>query len=151
VTGNRHVIDGQHFERMKDGAIVCNSGHFDLELNLVGLREMSAEPVTLRPFVQEYKVQANGHRIIVLGEGRLINLAAAEGHPASVMDMSFANQALSVEYLVKHKGELSPGVHLLPREVDAEIASLKLRALGISIDSLTPEQIEYMNSWETGT
>ena len=151
VTGNRHVIDGQHFERMKDGAIVCNSGHFDLELNLVGLREMSAEPVTLRPFVQEYKVQANGHRIIVLGEGRLINLAAAEGHPASVMDMSFANQALSVEYLVKHKGELSPGVHLLPREVDAEIASLKLRALGISIDSLTPEQVEYMNSWETGT
>jgi adenosylhomocysteinase len=151
VTGNRHVIDGQHFERMKDGAIVCNSGHFDLELNLVGLREMSDEPVTLRPFVQEYKVQANGHRIIVLGEGRLINLAAAEGHPASVMDMSFANQALSVEYLVKHKGELPPGVHLLPREVDAEIASLKLRALGISIDSLTPEQVEYMNSWETGT
>jgi adenosylhomocysteinase len=151
VTGNRHVIDGQHFERMKDGAIVCNSGHFDLELNLVGLREMSAEPVTLRPFVQEYKVQANGHRIIVLGEGRLINLAAAEGHPASVMDMSFANQALSVEYLVKHRGELQPGVHLLPREVDAEIASLKLRALGISIDTLTPEQIEYMNSWETGT
>jgi adenosylhomocysteinase len=151
VTGNRHVIDGQHFERMKDGAIVCNSGHFDLELNLVGLREMSDEPVTLRPFVQEYKVQANRHRIIVLGEGRLINLAAAEGHPASVMDMSFANQALSVEYLVKHRGELPPGVHLLPREVDAEIASLKLRALGISIDSLTPEQVEYMNSWETGT
>jgi adenosylhomocysteinase len=151
VTGNRHVIDAPHFERMKDGAIVCNSGHFDLELNLVGLRELSSEPVTLRPFVQEYKVQANGHRIIVLGEGRLINLAAAEGHPASVMDMSFANQALSVEYLVKHKGELQPGVHLLPREVDAEIASLKLRALGISIDTLTPEQIEYMNSWETGT
>jgi len=152
VTGNRHVIDTAHFERMKDGAIVCNSGHFDLELNLVGLRELSsAEPVTLRPFVQEYQVSANGHRIIVLGEGRLINLAAAEGHPASVMDMSFANQALSVEYLVKHQGELQPGVHLLPREVDAEIASLKLRALGISIDTLTPEQIEYMNSWETGT
>jgi adenosylhomocysteinase len=152
VTGNRHVIDTAHFERMKDGAIVCNSGHFDLELNLVGLRELSsAEPVTLRPFVQEYQVSANGHRIIVLGEGRLINLAAAEGHPASVMDMSFANQALSVEYLVKHRGELQPGVHLLPREVDAEIASLKLRALGITIDTLTPEQIEYMNSWETGT
>lgn len=152
VTGNRHVIDTAHFERMKDGAIVCNSGHFDLELNLVGLRELSnAEPVTLRPFVQEYQVSANGHRIIVLGEGRLINLAAAEGHPASVMDMSFANQALSVEYLVRHRGELQPGVHLLPREVDAEIASLKLRALGISIDTLTPEQIEYMNSWETGT
>jgi adenosylhomocysteinase len=152
VTGNRHVIDTPHFERMKDGAIVCNSGHFDLELNLVGLRELStADPVTLRPFVQEYQVSANNHRIIVLGEGRLINLAAAEGHPASVMDMSFANQALSVEYLVKHKGDLQPGVHLLPREVDAEIASLKLRALGISIDTLTPEQIEYMNSWETGT
>ncbi|MDQ1590179.1 MAG: adenosylhomocysteinase [Pyrinomonadaceae bacterium] len=152
VTGNRHVIDTEHFGRMKDGAIVCNSGHFDLELNLVGLRELSsAEPVTLRPFVQEYQVSASGRRIIVLGEGRLINLAAAEGHPASVMDMSFANQALSVEYLVKHKGELQPGVHLLPREVDAEIASLKLRALGISIDTLTPEQIEYMNSWETGT
>jgi adenosylhomocysteinase len=152
VTGNRHVIDTMHFERMKDGAIVCNSGHFDLELNLVGLRELSnADPVTLRPFVQEYQVSANGHRIIVLGEGRLINLAAAEGHPASVMDMSFANQALSVEYLVKHRGELQPGVHLLPREVDAEIAGLKLRALGISIDTLTPEQIEYMNSWETGT
>jgi adenosylhomocysteinase len=152
VTGNRHVVDTAHFERMKDGAIVCNSGHFDLELNLVGLRELSsAEPLTLRPFVQEYQVSANGHRIIVLGEGRLINLAAAEGHPASVMDMSFANQALSVEYLVKHRGKLQPGVHLLPREVDAEIASLKLRALGISIDTLTPEQIEYMNSWETGT
>jgi adenosylhomocysteinase len=151
VTGNRHVIDGQHFANMKDGAIVCNSGHFDLELNLVGLREMSEEAVTLRPFVQEYKIKANGHRVIVLGEGRLINLAAAEGHPASVMDMSFANQALSVEYLVKHKGDLQPGVHLLPREVDAEIASLKLRALGLTIDTLTPEQIEYMNSWETGT
>jgi adenosylhomocysteinase len=151
VTGNRHVIDREHFELMKDGAIVCNSGHFDLELNLVGLRELSDEPVTLRPFVEEYKVKSSGSRVIVLGEGRLINLAAAEGHPASVMDMSFANQALSVEYLVKHKGSLQPGVHLLPREVDAEIASLKLRALGISIDTLTPEQIEYMNSWETGT
>jgi adenosylhomocysteinase len=151
VTGNRHVIDAQHFEHMKDGAIVCNSGHFDLELNLVALREMSEEPATLRPFVEEYKVRKNGHRIIVLGEGRLINLAAAEGHPASVMDMSFANQALSVEYLVKNKGKLTPGVHLLPQEVDMEIARLKLHALGIAIDTLTPEQIEYMGSWETGT
>ena len=151
VTGNRHVIDAQHFEHMKDGAIVCNSGHFDLELNLVALREMSGEPTTLRPFVEEYQVRENGHRIIVLGEGRLINLAAAEGHPASVMDMSFANQALSVEYLVKNKGKLTPGVHLLPQEVDTEIARLKLHALGISIDTLTPEQIEYMGSWETGT
>jgi len=151
VTGNRHVIDGEHFSRMKDGAIVCNSGHFDLELNLVALREMAGDPSTIRPFVEEYKVQSNGRRIIVLGEGRLINLAAAEGHPASVMDMSFANQALSVEYLVKKKGTLAPGVHLLPAEVDTEIASLKLRALGISIDTLTAEQLEYISSWETGT
>lgn len=152
VTGNRHVIDGQHFDLMKDGAIVCNSGHFDLELNLVALREMSAAaPVTLRPFVEEYALKSTGNRVIVLGEGRLINLAAAEGHPASVMDMSFANQALSVEYLIRKKGELKPGVHLLPQEVDTEIASLKLRALGISIDTLTAEQLEYLSSWETGT
>ena len=151
VTGNRHVIDGEHFAQMKDGALVCNSGHFDLELNLVALREMSAEVVSVRPFVEEYKITASGNRVMVLGEGRLINLAAAEGHPASVMDMSFANQALSVEYLVKKKGELKPGVHLLPKEVDTEIASLKLRALGISIDELTAEQLEYIGSWETGT
>ncbi|HMG72019.1 MAG TPA: adenosylhomocysteinase [Pyrinomonadaceae bacterium] len=150
VTGNRHVIDGAHFSKMKDGAIVCNSGHFDLELNLVALKEMSQPVEQVRPFVEEYKL-SNGNRIIVLGEGRLINLAAAEGHPASVMDMSFANQALSAEYLVKNKGKLEPGVHLLPKEVDQEIASLKLRALGMSIDTLTAEQIEYMTSWETGT
>ena len=124
VTGNRHVIDRDHFASMKDGAIVCNSGHFDLELNLVALREMSDEPTDLRPFVQEYKLK-NGNRVMVLGEGRLINLAAAEGHPASVMDMSFANQALSVEYLVKNKGKLDPGVHLLPKEVDQEIAEIE--------------------------
>jgi adenosylhomocysteinase len=150
VTGNRHVIDREHFAKMKDGAIVCNSGHFDLELNLVALRELSGEPTQVRPFVEEYKLK-NGNRVMVLGEGRLINLAAAEGHPASVMDMSFANQALSVEYLVKKKGELKPGVHLLPVEVDQEIASLKLRALGMTIDTLTSEQLEYMSSWETGT
>jgi len=150
VTGNRHVIDGAHFAKMKDGAIVCNSGHFDLELNLVALRQMSGEPMTVRPFVEEYKMP-DGRRIMVLGEGRLINLAAAEGHPASVMDMSFANQALSVEYLVKNKGKLEPTVHLLPKEVDTEIASLKLRALGLAIDTLTAEQLEYITSWETGT
>jgi adenosylhomocysteinase len=131
--------------------MVCNSGHFDLELNLVGLREMSKPPVTVRPFVEEYALLDDGRRIVVLGEGRLINLAAAEGHPASVMDMSFANQALSVEYLFKKRGELAPGVHLLPPEVDAEIAGLKLRALGVEIDALTPEQLEYLSSWETGT
>jgi adenosylhomocysteinase len=151
VTGNRHVIDGEHFAKMKDGALVCNSGHFDLELNLVALKEMSREVVTVRPFVEEYKIKASGNRVMVLGEGRLINLAAAEGHPASVMDMSFANQALSAEYLVRKKGELKPGIHLLPKEVDTEIASLKLRALGLAIDTLTAEQLEYIGSWETGT
>jgi adenosylhomocysteinase len=151
VTGNRHVIDGQHFRLMKDGAIVCNSGHFDLELNLDALRELSAPPVNLRPFVEEYVLSENKNRIIVLGEGRLINLAAAEGHPASVMDMSFANQALSVEYLIKNKGELAHGVHTLPQEVDTEIASLKLRSFGLGIDVLTPEQTEYLSSWEMGT
>lgn len=151
VTGNRHVIDSHHFAQMKDGAIVANSGHFDVELNLVALGEMSEPVDTLRPFVEEYKLKASGNRVIVLGEGRLINLAAAEGHPASVMDMSFANQALSCEYLVRNKGNLAPGLHLLPEDVDNEIASLKLNAMGINIDQLTPEMLEYMNSWEAGT
>ncbi len=151
VTGNRHVIDGSHFAKMRDGAIVANSGHFDVELNLVALGEMSESREQLRPFVEEYKLEQSGNRIIVLGEGRLINLAAAEGHPASVMDMSFANQALSCEYLVKNQGKLAPGLHLLPEDVDVEIASLKLDAMGIKIDKLTPEMIEYMNSWEAGT
>jgi adenosylhomocysteinase len=105
----------------------------------------------VRPFVEEYVLSEGGRRVIVLGEGRLINLAAAEGHPASVMDMNFANQALSVEYLVRQQGKLKPGVHLLPQEVDTEIAGLKLRSLGISIDTLTPEQVEYLSSWEMGT
>ena len=151
VTGNRHVIDKQHFEAMKDGAIVCNSGHFDLELNLDALREMSEPAVKRRPFVEEYISKNGGKSVIVLGEGRLINLAAAEGHPASVMDMSFANQALSAEYLVKNKGKLAHGVHVLPKEVDQEIANLKLHAMGVKMDVLTPEMIEYMSSWETGT
>lgn len=150
VTGNRHVIDKEHFETMKDGAIVANSGHFDLELNLDALREMSNEVAVRRPFVEEY-IGKNGRSVIVLGEGRLINLAAAEGHPASVMDMSFANQALSAEFLVKNQGILENGVHVLPKEVDQEIANLKLRSLGINIDTLTPEMLEYMSSWETGT
>jgi adenosylhomocysteinase len=150
VTGNRHVIDKEHFEVMKDGAIVANSGHFDLELNLEALKEMSSEVHKRRPFVEEY-MGVNGKSVIVLGEGRLINLAAAEGHPASVMDMSFANQALASEFLVKNRGELDHKVHKLPIEVDQEIASLKLKAIGIEIDELSPEMIEYMNSWETGT
>jgi adenosylhomocysteinase len=151
VTGNRHVIDEQHFKLMKDGAIVCNSGHFDLELNLEALRQISAPPANLRPFVEEYTLTERKNRVIVLGEGRLINLAAAEGHPASVMDMSFANQALSVEYLIKNRGSLGPGVHTLPQEVDTEIASLKLQSFGLEIDALTSEQTEYLSSWEMGT
>ncbi|MBL8151970.1 MAG: adenosylhomocysteinase [Blastocatellia bacterium] len=151
VTGNRHVVDTHHFLKMKDGAMVCNSGHFDLELNLTGLAEMSGEKRNLRPFVDEYEIKANGNRVVVLGEGRLINLAAAEGHPASVMDMSFANQALSAEFLRKNHGKLHAGIHTLPEEVDVEIASLKLEAIGVKIDTLTPEMVEYINSWEHGT
>ncbi len=150
VTGNRHVVDTPHFNAMKSGAIVCNSGHFDLELNLVGLKSLSTEVRTLRTFVEEYRLK-DGRGIIVLGEGRLVNLAAAEGHPASVMDMSFANQALSAEYLVKNKGKLKADIHVLPEEVDNEIASLKLTAMNVSIDNLTPEMVEYMNSWQSGT
>jgi adenosylhomocysteinase len=150
VTGNRHVIDEAHFARMKDGAIVCNSGHFDLELNLEALEKMAVSKRESRSLVDEY-VLKNGNKIHVLGQGRLINLACAEGHPASVMDMSFANQALSLEYLVKNRGTLSAGLHTLPEELDTEIASLKLKSMGVSIDKLTPEMIQYMNSWKTGT
>jgi adenosylhomocysteinase len=150
VTGNRHVIDRPHFESMKDGAIVCNSGHFDLELNLEALAQMAKSRQQIRPFMEEF-TQANGKRVLVLGEGRLINLAAAEGHPASVMDMSFANQALAVEYLVQNQGKLSNAVHLLPEQFDIDIATLKLQAMGISIDQLTPAMTEYMNSWTVGT
>ena len=153
VTGNRHVIDAQHFEVMKDGAIVCNSGHFDLELNLGALRELAAEPpAQIRPFVEEYRLRGKKQqRIIVLGEGRLINLAAAEGHPASVMDMSFANQALATGYLVREGRSLERRVYTVPVEIDQEIARLKLAAMGIEIDQLTAEQERYINSWEGGT
>ncbi|MGE5657927.1 MAG: adenosylhomocysteinase [Actinomycetota bacterium] len=150
VTGNKHVIRGEHFDVMKDGAIVCNSGHFDIEIDLVALGEKAADVRTVRPFTQEYRLKS-GKAVIVLGEGRLINLAAAEGHPSAVMDMSFANQALACEYLVKNKGQLQPGIHSIPVEVDKEIARLKLQAMGIQVDSLTPEQIEYINSWTSGT
>jgi adenosylhomocysteinase len=150
VTGNHHVIDMPHFEVMKDGAIVCNSGHFDVELNLAGLAEASVSRRELRPFVEAFEL-SSGKRIVVLGEGRLINLAAAEGHPASVMDMSFANQALSAEYLILNKGKLKAEICLLPKEVDIEIARLKLTAMKVRIDELTPEMIEYTNSWQMGT
>ena len=150
VTGNHHVIDTPHFLQMKHGAMVCNSGHFDVELNLVGLAEHAVSRQQLRPFVEAFELK-DGSRIVVLGEGRLINLAAAEGHPASVMDMSFANQALSAEYLVKNQGKLTADIHLLPKEVDVEIARLKLSAMNVNIDELTPDMIEYMNSWQMGT
>lgn len=150
VTGSCNIIDKAHFAHMKSGAMVCNSGHFDLEINLVSLKEMSTGVETLRPFVEEYKLK-DGRGIIVLGEGRLVNLAAAEGHPASVMDMSFANQALSAEFLTKNRGQLEARIHLLPEEVDHEIARLKLTAMQVAMDDPTPEQIEYFNSWQSGT
>jgi adenosylhomocysteinase len=150
VTGNKHVVRGEHFDVMKDGAIVCNSGHFDLELDLKYLAANAKEIKDVRPFTEEYKL-TNGKSVVVLGQGRLINLAAAEGHPSAVMDMSFANQALAVEYLVKNKGSLAAGLHSIPREVDEEIARLKLQAMGIFIDSLTADQIDYINSWTSGT
>lgn len=150
VTGNRHVVDKHHFEKMKDGAMVCNSGHFDLELNLEALAGMAKQRDQIRSFMEQFTMP-NGHRILVLGEGRLINLAAAEGHPASVMDMSFANQALAVEYIVKHQGKLANQVHVLPASFDQDIATLKLKSLGVTIDTLTPAMVDYMNSWEVGT
>jgi adenosylhomocysteinase len=150
VTGNRHVIDKDHFAAMRDGAIVCNSGHFDLELNLEALEKMAKSKRNVRPLMEEYVVPS-GNRIYVLADGRLVNLACAEGHPASVMDMSFANQALAAEFLVKQKGKLSNGLHVLPAEVDQEIATLKLKSMGVKIDKLSKEMIEYMNSWKAGT
>ncbi|MBL1174319.1 adenosylhomocysteinase [Pantanalinema sp. GBBB05] len=150
VTGNKHVIRAEHFAVMKDGAIVCNSGHFDIEIDLKSLGAEATEVKDVRNFTQQYRLK-NGKSVIVLGEGRLVNLAAAEGHPSAVMDMSFANQALACEYLVKNQGSLAAGLHTVPKEVDQEIARLKLQAMGVAIDALTAEQIEYMNSWTSGT
>ena len=150
VTGNKHVIRREHFEAMKDGAMVCNSGHFDIEIDLAALGAMATEVKQVRNFTQQYHL-TNGKSVIVLGEGRLVNLAAAEGHPSAVMDMSFANQALACEYLVKNQGTLAPGLHSIPEAVDREIARLKLVAMGIEVDSLTPEQEIYINSWTMGT
>ena len=150
VTGNKHVIRQEHFEVMKDGAIVCNSGHFDIEIDLKSLKGLASDVRTVRPFTEEYRLHS-GKSVVVLGEGRLVNLAAAEGHPSAVMDMSFANQAMACEYLVKNKGTLAPGIHSIPREVDEEIARLKLQAMGIAIDTLTAEQVEYTNSWTSGS
>jgi adenosylhomocysteinase len=150
VTGNKHVIRDEHFEVMKDGAMVSNSGHFDIEIDLQALKARSTEVNEVRNFTEEYKLK-NGKSVVVIGEGRLVNLAAAEGHPSAVMDMSFANQALSVEFLVKNKGKLENRVYSVPDDIDKDIARLKLQAMGFSIDSLTTDQITYINSWTSGT
>ncbi len=150
VTGNTSVIRREHFEVMKDGAIVSNSGHFNVEIDLNALEEMSVSKREIRKEVEEYKLP-DGRRIYVLAQGRLVNLASAEGHPASVMDMSFANQALSAEFIVKRHSELEKEVYKVPDEIDREVARLKLKSLGIEIDELTPEQVKYLSSWEFGT
>jgi adenosylhomocysteinase len=150
LTGDINVIRAEHFLQMKDGAIICNSGHFDVELDLPGLKEHSVAQRSIREFVEEYTLE-NGRRIYLLGEGRLINLAAAEGHPSSVMDMSFANQALSAEYMAKNHERMEKKVYRVPEEIDTEIARLKLESLGVQIDTLTEEQKTYLSSWHMGT
>lgn len=150
ATGNKHVISLEVLKKLKDGAIVANSGHFDVEIDIAGLEKIKKSKRRLRPSLDEYTLP-NGKKLYVLGEGRLVNLAAAEGHPAEVMDMSFANQALAAEFFVKNKGKLENKVHVLPKELDAEVARLKLEAMGIAIDELTKEQQKYLSSWTEGT
>jgi adenosylhomocysteinase len=150
VTGNKHVLDAHHFNVMKDGAIICNSGHFNVEINIPALETAAKEKRLGRPFIEQFTVEG-GRAINLLAEGRLVNLAAAEGHPSAVMDMSFANQALAMEYMLKNKGKIEPGVYGVPIEIDMEIARLKLEAMGVKIDKLTAEQEHYMSSWQEGT
>jgi adenosylhomocysteinase len=150
VTGNKGVLRGEHFRAMKDGALVCNSGHFNVEIEIPALESLSKGRRTIREFVEEFTLE-DGRRIHLLADGRLINLAAAEGHPASVMDMSFANQALAAEYMVRNHARLETRVYTVPDEIDREIARLKLAAMSVSIDVPTPEQVRYMSSWEEGT
>jgi len=150
LTGDIHVIDEKHFRSMKDGAIISNSGHFNVEINIAALKKMSISVRKVREFVEEFTLK-DGRKIFLLGEGRLINLAAAEGHPASVMDMSFANQALSAEYMVKNASDLEKKVYPVPDVIDREIARLKLKAMGVKVDVLTPEQKKYLSSWQEGT
>jgi adenosylhomocysteinase len=150
VTGDMHVLDGRHFGVMKNGAIVANSGHFNVEIDIPALIDMSRGKREARPFVDEYELE-DGRHVFLLGEGRLINLAAAEGHPAAVMDMSFANQALAAEHINKNHGELEKKVYVVPEEIDKEIAKLKLESMGIAIDALTAEQEKYLSSWDQGT
>jgi len=149
LTGNIHVIRLEHMRLMKDGVIIANSGHFNVEIDLDALRGAAQGPARLRELVEEWRL--DGKRLYVLADGRLVNLAAAEGHPASVMDMSFANQALAAEYVVKQGARLGRDVHRIPRELDREIARLKLQAMGVGIDTLTPEQRKYLASWDLGT
>jgi adenosylhomocysteinase len=149
VTGNVNVINGDHMAAMRDGAIVANSGHFNDEIDIPALERMADSNRPIREFVQEYVV--NGKRVFLLADGRLLNLAAAEGHPAAVMDMSFANQALCAEYLVQHHSELEPHVYVVPQEIDREVARLKLASMGVDIDILTSAQEEYLRSWQSGT
>jgi len=150
ATGDTHILDSHHFAVMKDGALISNSGHFNVEINIPALEKIAREKRRVREFVDQY-ILPDGRRLNLLGEGRLINLAAAEGHPASVMDMSFANQALAAEFMVKNHATLKPQVYSVPKDVDAEIARLKLAAMGIHIDTLTAEQAKYLSSWEEGT
>lgn len=150
LTGDLNVLDKHHFDVMKDGAIISNSGHFNVEINIPALEEMAEEKIRVRPMIDQY-ILADGRRLNLLAEGRLVNLAAAEGHPSSVMDMSFANQALSAEYLIKNADDLSNQVYEVPAKIDAEIAFLKLKNMGIQIDVLTAEQQKYLNSWQEGT
>jgi adenosylhomocysteinase len=149
-TGDKNVVDRHHFEVMKDGALVANSGHFNVEINIPALKELAVSVHEPRPFVEQFTM-ADGRRISLLGDGRLINLAAAEGHPSAVMDMSFANQALCAEYMVQHADELEKTVYPVPEEIDKDIARLKLEAMGVEIDVLTPEQVAYLASWQEGT
>lgn len=149
VTGDKHVIDLKHIRVMKSGAILANSGHFDCEINVAGLEKLSLKPRSIRPFLDEYRLGKK--KLYLLGEGRLVNLAAAEGHPAEVMDLSFANQALAAEYLVKNKGKLVNKVYVLPKKLDQMVARLKLKALGWGLEKLTREQRKYLNSWKEGT
>ncbi len=150
ISGNKNVIDKAHLEAMKDGAIMANSGHFNVEINIPALESLSRSKRRIRLFVDEYTLK-DGRRLYLLGEGRLVNLAAAEGHPASVMDMSFANQALCLEYIVKNRGKLENRVYAVPQEIDKQVGRLKLNSMGIAIDTLTPEQREYLTSWQEGT
>ncbi len=150
VTGNKSILAAEHFERLKDGAVLCNAGHFNVEIDIPALEKLSSAKRPARPFVDEY-VLRDGHKVYLLGEGRLINLTAAEGHPAAVMDMSFANQALSAEYLIKNASQLEKQVYSVPEPIDRQIARLKLESMGILVDKLSPEQEQYLASWSEGT